>query len=488
MQCHQSRTVECNPTKIVCTLGPATADADVLECMLAAGMDVARLNFSHGTHESHSEMIALLRQVTEKMNIYVPIVADLQGPKIRTGLLEGGTAELVSGSRVSIRVGTTELGNASVIYTNYCALADDVKPGDIVLLDDGLLQLEVIDVRGQKVSAAVIVGGKLGEHKGINLPMTSVSASSLTDKDLADLDFAIQQGSDYLALSFVRSADDVRELRSACESRGRRIPIIAKLERPEALDHLEEIILSSDAVMVARGDLGVELPPEEVPVWQKRIIRMCALKRVPVITATQMLESMRDNPRPTRAEASDVANAIFDGTDAVMLSAETSVGHYPVQAIEMMRRICASAEQEQFSTRPHARTKLESADHSLGIADAVSRAAARTAEEVGASAILAFTASGSTARMASKSRPTMPIIAITPDPATARRCGLYWGVTPVQTEEAGSSDNAIPRCIGIVRDMGMVEVGDTVVITAGTHMGHRGATNMMRIHRVRADM
>ncbi len=478
-------TPKTNPTKIVCTLGPATADRAVLRRMLAAGMDVARLNFSHGDHETHARMLQMLREVSEQANQHVAAIADLQGPKIRTGRLrDGKPVELKAGQSLQISAGGDELGDQQRVWTNYVSLADDVKSGDALLLDDGLLQLRVEAVSGGTVTTTVLVGGILGEHKGINLPDTDVSAPALTPKDKRDLEFALEQGVDYVALSFVRKPEDILALQEACESCGRSLPLIAKLEKPEALNHLDEIVASVDAVMVARGDLGVELPPEEVPVWQKRIIRLCAQMRVPVITATQMLDSMRNNPRPTRAEASDVANAIFDGTDAVMLSGETAIGKYPVETVEMMRRICASAEQEQFSTRPHLRTPLASPDESLEIADAVSRAAARTAEEVHASAILAFTESGSTARMASKSRPMVPIIAVTPLKATARRCSLYWGVTPVLTQHAAATDDVIPRCVAEVQRLGLVSAGDAVVITAGTPMGRPGTTNMMRIHRV----
>ncbi len=477
-----------NPTKIVCTLGPATADAGMLKALLAAGMDVGRFNFSHGNHEDHAHMLRMLRDVCQQADQHVAAIADLQGPKIRTGLLQDGKPVCIrQGQDLQICFGEDDAGCAERVFTNYTALADDVKPGDRILLDDGLLELRVQSVADGVVNTAVVVGGELGEHKGMNLPDSVVSVPSLTPKDRQDLEFALEQGFDYVALSFVRKADDVVHLREACESQGRKVPLIAKLEKPEALDQLAEIIAASDVIMVARGDLGVELPPEQVPVWQKRIIRLCSQMRVPVITATQMLDSMRENPRPTRAEASDVANAIFDGTDAVMLSGETSIGKYPVETVEMMRRICVSAEQEQFSTRPHQGTKVEAADEAIGIADAVSRAAARTAEEVHATAILAFTESGSTARMASKSRPIVPIIAVTPLKTAARLCSLYWGVTPVYTEQASATDDVIPRCVAEVQRMGLVARGDTVVITAGTPMGRPGTTNMMRIHRAGID-
>ncbi len=480
--------VETNPTKIVCTLGPATEDPSVLSAMLAAGMDVARLNFSHGSHQTHAAMLGNLREVCDRSDRHVGVIADLQGPKIRTGALEDGPVRLLPRQSITIRCGVEGKGDAEHIFTTYEHLAEDVKPGDVILIDDGLLQLRVEDAEGGCVRATVLIGGMLGEHKGINLPDTAVSAPCLTQKDKQDLAFALQSGVDYVALSFVRTADDILHLREMCRSLGHNVPVVAKLERPEALTHLPDIIGASDVVMVARGDLGVELPPEQVPIWQKRIIRLCSEMRVPVITATQMLESMRDNPRPTRAEASDVANAILDGTDAVMLSAETSIGKYPVEAVAMMRRICATAEQEQFSRASHLRTGLSAPDQTIEIADAVSRAAARAAEEVRAAAVIAFTESGTTARMASKCRPEAPIIAVTPLKATARRCSLFWGVEPVHTDDAYCAGDTISRCIGVVRDRGLVAVGDVVVVTAGTHMGRQGTTNMMRIHRVRDDM
>lgn len=486
---HEPLPVETNPTKIVCTLGPATEDPSVLSAMLAAGMDVARLNFSHGSHETHAAMLSTLREVCDRNDRQVGVIADLQGPKIRTGALQaGGPVELLPKQSITIDCGQEGAGDAGHIFTTYEHLAEDVKPGDVILIDDGLLQLRVDDAGGGRVKATVLIGGMLGEHKGINLPDTAVSAPCLTRKDKQDLAFALQSGVEYVALSFVRTADDILHLREMCSSLGHTVPVVAKLERPEALEHLPEVIAASDVVMVARGDLGVELPPEQVPIWQKRIIRLCSEMRVPVITATQMLESMRDNPRPTRAEASDVANAILDGTDAVMLSAETSIGKYPVETIAMMRRICASAEREQFSRASHLRTSLSAPDQTIEIADAVSRAAAHAAEEVNAAAILAFTESGTTARMASKCRPEVPIIAVTPLKATARRCSLFWGVEPVHTDEAYHTSDAISRCIGVVRDRGLVAVGDVVVVTAGTHLGRQGTTNMMRIHRVRDDM
>lgn len=470
-------------------MGPATTDRSTMTSMIEAGMDVARLNFSHGCHEDHRQMFDTLKQAQEDVGGHIGIIADLQGPKIRTGALKGGEpVKLEKGRTVQIISDPDKEGNAERIYTTYAALAEDVSPGDRILLDDGHLELLVESTKKKTVTATVQVGGLLGEQKGINLPGVHVSARPMTSKDKEDLAFALELGVDYLALSFVRRADDVRDLRNACEARGHSLPIIAKLEKPEALDDLEAIIHTADVIMIARGDLGVELAPEEVPVWQKRIIRMCAQLRVPVITATQMLDSMRENPQPTRAEASDVANAIFDGTDVVMLSGETAIGKYPVETVTMMRRICRAAEQEQMKERAQMPTELRLRDEQVSIADAVSRSAVAAAEEVDATAIVAFTESGSTARMASKCRPSLPIIAVTPLKATARRCSLYWGVTPVQTDRAAGTEKDIVRCVDELQELGLLAAGDTVVITAGQPMGRPGTTNTMRIHRVGVDL
>lgn len=472
--------VRYNPTKIIATLGPASAQAEVLRGMLEAGVDVARLNFSHGTHEDHARTLELVRSVAAQLGVFVGVLADLQGPKIRTGeMLGGGPVTLTTGDRIVI---TTEpcLGTSERVSTTYQALPQDVQPGDRILLDDGLLELRVEASVGAEVTCTVITGGPLGEHKGINLPGVAVSAPCLTEKDCEDVRFALELGVDYLALSFVRRPEDVQVLRELVKALGHDTPIITKLEKPEALQHLEAIVEVSDAVMVARGDLGVELSPEEVPLWQKHIIAQCALRGKPVITATQMLESMRTNPRPTRAEASDVANAIFDGTDAVMLSAETATGQYPVETVAMMRRIATTAEGEQRQWR-HREWLSEPEGTSLAIAEAVSRAATTVAEEVGAHAIIAFTESGTTARMASKRRPRVPIIACTPNPVTARRCSLYWGVMPALVDRVMDTDEMIELTAREVKRLGYAGAGDRVVLTAGTPMGQLGTTNTMRV-------
>lgn len=471
-----------NPTKIIATLGPATEDDRVLRALLEAGADLVRLNFSHGDHESHRHTYERVRALEEQLGRHVGIIADLQGPKIRTGSLRRGKpVRLKEGAPFTITTEETE-GTAERVSTTYRALPEDVKPGDRILMDDGLLELRVEEVRGCEVRCTVITGGQLGEHKGINLPGVAVSAPALTAKDRADLEFALNLGVDFIALSFVRSAVDVAVARDTIASLERDVPVIAKLEKPEALDELPQIVGTADAIMVARGDLGVEMPPQDVPMVQKRIIRECMRQRVPVITATQMLDSMRDHPRPTRAEASDVANAILDGTDAVMLSGETAVGRYPVEAVSMMRRIAQSAEEELFRG-PHLTTALDEGEE-LGFDDALSRAAAQAAESLHTAAIVAFTHSGATARLASKCRPRVPIIAATPLPATARRCTLYWGVTPMLVEPAADTDQMLAAVTRQVLDCGMAASGDVIVVTAATPVGQRGATNLMKLQVV----
>jgi pyruvate kinase len=475
--------IKYNPTKIICTAGPATSDETVLEEMLRAGMDLTRLNFSHGTHDDHRQTFEMLGRAARRLGCHPGILADLQGPKIRTGKMEGGNpVELAAGEQVTI---TTENqpGTAACVSTTYTALPGDVETGDRLLLDDGLLELQVQRVQGQRVVCEIITGGPLGDHKGINLPGVKISSPSFTDKDKRDVAFALQLGVDYIALSFVRRAKDVIALREYIQALGYHVPIVAKIEKPEALDQLTEVIAASDVIMVARGDLGVELSPEMVPVWQKRIINECAVQGKPVITATQMLESMRENPRPTRAEASDVANAIFDGTDAVMLSGETAVGKYPVESVAMMRRIATEAEREQSRWQQadlfhHPRALLPS------VAAAVSRAAVTMACEVGARAIVAYTESGSTALIASKQRPRMPILAFTPLEATARRTSLYWGVRPVVVETVDDTDQMIRQTNAQIKELGLVASGESIVLTAGVPMGSPGSTNMVRVETI----
>jgi len=469
-----------NPTKIVCTLGPACDSEDMIRRLMAAGMDVARLNFSHGDHDTHRRTFESIRKVAGEGAEHVAILADLQGPKIRIGELAGHKpVHLREGEEVIIDA-RAEAGDASRLSTTYDHIAADTEPGQRILLDDGLVELRVLSATDTEVHCEVVYGGELREHASMNLPGAAISAPSLTEKDREDLAFALELGADYVALSFVRSADDVRTIKRVIADADRNTPVVAKLEKPEALEELGDVVRAADAIMVARGDLAVETSPADVPVLQKHIIAECRRQRVPVITATQMLESMREHPRPTRAEASDVANAIFDGSDAVMLSGETAIGKYPVEATAMMRRIAATAEAEgmrtDFDLEPLAPREL------YGFADAVSRAAVETAENLGAVVLVAFTQSGSTARLASKCRPKMPILAATPLPETARRCNLYWGVQPLLIEPTEDTDEMIESIERALVRLGMASEGDVVIITAGTPIGKRGSTNMMRVH------
>lgn len=466
--------------KIVSTLGPASSSDRVLEQLIAAGVDVFRLNFSHGTQEEHTEIVARIRAVAEKMQRPVAILQDLQGPKIRVGKLAVEPIELEVGDKLTI---TTEdvKGEPGRVSTTYEGLPRDVTLADRVLLDDGNIELVVREVYGTDVMCEVVVGGALKSNKGINLPGVKVSAPSLTSKDREDLALGIELGVDYIALSFVREPDDVREVQHIIARAEKDIPVIAKLERSEAIDHLDEIIEIADGVMVARGDLGVEISPEAVPVIQKRVISAANRAGVLVITATQMLESMTDNPRPTRAEASDVANAIFDGTDAVMLSGETAIGKYPVQTVQMMARIIETAEESVELDPPILSLK---ANTPLSFPDAIGQAAAAVSAAVSPKAIVAFTQSGSTARLISKRRPRTPIIAFTPSEHLCRQLGLWWGVDPRQITLIDDTDRMVAEVEARLLVEGNVRVGDTLVILAGAPITARAETNLLKLHRV----
>ncbi|MBM4041771.1 MAG: pyruvate kinase [Planctomycetes bacterium] len=462
-------------TRIVATLGPATSSPERLRQLLEAGVDVFRLNFSHGTHAEHGGRIRGIRRIAERLRANVCILQDLQGPKIRTGRLEGGgPVPLKPCGRLTI---TTRpiVGNAECVSTSYRALPRDVKPGDRILLDDGLLELRVLSKGKDSVTCEVVVGGPLGEHKGINLPGVLVSAPAMTRKDREDLAFGLKQGVDAVAMSFVRRATDVLAVKRLIRRHGADTPVIAKIEQPEAVDDLSAILKASDGVMVARGDLGVEMPPEQVPVLQKRIIREANRRGKPVIVATQMLESMVRNPRPTRAEASDVANAIFDGADAVMLSAETSVGRYPVEAVAMMTRIAMAAE-TVFRPDRSALAHWEA----LPIPAAVADAAVRAAEDVRASAIVVFTISGATARLVAQRRPACPIHAFCPVAANRRRLALVWGVEAHAAPMAGSTDALVAGAQRRLLGLRVVERGQAIVLVGGA-TPLPGATNVVKV-------
>lgn len=466
--------------KIVCTIGPASSHEDVLRELMRAGMDVARLNFSHGTHEEHARVIERLRKVAAAERRTICILQDLQGPKIRTGRLRDRRAVMLrTGSKVTITPKNI-LGTDRVISTSFKTLAEEVKPGSRVLLSDGLIELRVLGVTGSDVECEVVNGGELREHQGINLPGTPLKVPSLTEKDRKDLEFGIAHGVDMVALSFVRTADDVREAKRLIGHRSDDLPLIAKLEKPQAIEHLEEILAVADGVMVARGDLGVELPPEKVPVIQKRIIRRATEARKPVITATQMLESMIMHPRPTRAEASDVANAIFDGTDAVMLSGETASGKYPREAVAMMDRIVVEAEAHM---RENAHQHRRREHTTLNIAETICEAVAHAAEELDIHAIAVYTESGTTARLVSKYRPKAPVFAFAHHAHICNRMNLYWGVYPVGCERARTAEQMVRNAEETLTAKKLLQRGDIMGIVSGTR-GASGSTNLMRLHVV----
>lgn len=466
--------------KIICTIGPACSSEAAMRDLLRLGMDVARLNFSHGTHEDHARNIERLRSAAEKENRSICILQDLQGPKIRTGRLERHEPiSLESGSTVVITPRDV-IGTPTLISTTFPDLAREVIAGARILLRDGLIELRVKAVRGGDVVCDVLNGGMLGEHQGINLPGTALSIPALTEKDLKDLEFGLKQGVDAVALSFVRTAADVNMVREIVLSKGHDVPLIAKLEKPQAIDHLEEILEAADGVMVARGDLGVEMAPEKVPVIQKHVIRRCAVWRKPVITATQMLESMIENPRPTRAEASDVANAIFDGTDSVMLSAETASGRYPREAVAMMARIVVEAECNMGEfTQPRRRRD----NQGLSVAETICESIAHAAEDLPMGAIAVFTESGNTARMISKFRPQAPIFAFTHVTSVVQRSNLFWGVHPVRCPHAPSTDEMVEVAEKELLSRGVLRPGSVLGVVAGTRQ-ISGSTNFMRLHIV----
>jgi pyruvate kinase len=465
--------------KIICTVGPACNSEAILRDLMRLGMDVARLNFSHGTHEEHAQNIERLRRVAKEENRTICILQDLQGPKIRTGRMKGGVpVSLEAGSRVTITPRDIE-GTSTTIPTTFQGLAREVESGARILLNDGLIELRVIRARGEDVECEVINGGPLGEHKGINLPGVALSIPALTDKDRADLEFGLKHGIDLLAISFVRSGADVREVKKIIAKHGSDLPVIAKLEKPQGIERLEEILEASDGVMVARGDLGVEMPPEKVPVIQKHVIRRAAEWRKPVITATQMLESMVENPRPTRAEASDVANAIFDGSDAVMLSAETANGLYPREAVAMMSRIVVEAEGNTGDFTPRRRREK----HSITVAQAICESISHAAEDLRMGAIAVFTETGNTARIISKYRPKAAIYAFSQMLPVCNRMNLFWGVTPVHTAQARSAEEMVKTAERELLREGRIHVGDVLGVVAGTQMAS-GSTNFMRLHSV----
>lgn len=471
-------------TKIICTMGPNTNDKNVMRELAKNGMDVARFNFSHGDYEEHLGRLEILREVRKELDIPVAALLDTKGPEIRTGLLKDG-------KKVSLKEGQTftlttrdVVGDDTITHINYSGLNEDVAAGNKILIDDGLIELDVVEVKGTDIVCKVVNGGELGEKKGVNVPNVKIKLPALTDKDKEDILFGIRQGFDFIAASFVRTADCIREIKEILEEHGSNMRVIAKIENAEGIDNLDEIIEVSDGIMVARGDMGVEIPPEKVPYIQKTIIRKCNEACKTVITATQMLDSMIRNPRSTRAEVTDVANAVYDGTDAVMLSGETAMGKYPVEALKMMATIVEDSESHLDYAAYRLRKVSES--NTKNVSNAVCFASVSTAHDLDAAAIIAPSISGFTTRMLSKWRPSATIIGMSPSMTTVRQMQLQWGVTPVWSRRADTTDELIESSAEELKKRGLVHIGDTTVITAGVvtyARRHEAATetNIMRV-------
>ncbi|MDZ4165055.1 MAG: pyruvate kinase [Smithellaceae bacterium] len=464
-------------TKIVCTIGPACDSETIIEQMIAAGMNVARLNFSHGTKEYHGDKIRLIRQISARMGVPVAILQDLAGPKIRVGKIPEPGITLEPG-RKFILTSRKVYGLIDTVSLSYPDLPREVKKGDRLLLADGLMELIVEDMTETDIFCRVITGGLLSSHKGINLPTGTIKAPPLTEKDKIDLLFGLANQVDYVALSFVKSGEDIHTIKKLIAQQGKDTPVIAKIEKHEALENLDDIIRNADAIMVARGDLGVEIPPEEVPLIQKKMIRSANLLGKPVITATQMLRSMVNQPRPTRAEAADVANAVLDGTDAVMLSEETASGNYPVEAVGFMNRIASAAEAGfPFETYLQSLPEKE-------MSASVAHASCILANHLDARVIIAHTQSGLTARQIARFRPKQPILALSPNETTVRQLSLLWGCLPKLTSESTETDDMIEKSAQTAIEAGVVEKGDLVVITVGHPLWVAGTTNMIRVKKI----
>jgi pyruvate kinase len=468
-------------TKIVATIGPASREPNILKQMVQAGMNIARLNFSHGSYEDHAETVKMIRQVSQEINLPITILQDLQGPKIRVGQLPNGSMKLASGDILTLVPEYEYSDEADTISIDYPYLAEEAKPGAQILIDDGLLELEIEQVRGKSVECRVIEGGILKSRKGVNLPSLILRLPSMTDKDCQDLEFGLSQGIDWVSLSFVRRAEDIQALKQFLKQRGAdNIPVMAKIEKPQAIENLNAIINECDGLMVARGDLGVEMSAAKVPLLQKQIIRLCNQKGIPVITATQMLESMIHHPRPTRAEASDVANAIIDGTDAVMLSGESAVGEFPVKAIKMLARIATDVEPEiDFKNYPPA-----ASDETHALSEALN-----TIDHIlNLTCIVAYTSTGYTAELAAAERPKAPVVAFTPDEVTYHRLNLVWGVVPILIgDEVPSFEALIHQAESLLLKCNLASVGDKILIVAGIPTGRPKGTNFLKIHTIESN-
>ncbi|MFE1991045.1 pyruvate kinase [Streptomyces parvulus] len=470
--------------KIVCTLGPATDSYDQIKDLVDAGMDIARFNFSHGTHAEHEERYRRVRKASDETGRSVGALADLQGPKIRLGHFGEGPVLLERGDSFTITTEEGVAGDRHACGTTYAGLAADVTPGERVLVDDGKVCLEVTGVDGPRVRTTVIEGGMVSDHKGLNLPGVAVSVPALSKKDEGDLRWALRSGFDVIALSFVRSGRDILDVHRIMDEEGRRLPVIAKVEKPQAVEDIEGIVAAFDGIMVARGDLGVEMPLEQVPIVQKRAVKLAKRNAKPVIVATQMLDSMIDNARPTRAEASDVANAVIDGTDAVMLSGETSVGKHPTDTVRTMARIIEAAEEDILAKGLPPLTEHSKPRTQGG---AVARAAAEMGDFLGAKFLVAFTQSGDTVRRLSRYRSPIPLLAFTPEPATRSQLSLTWGVETFLGPHVDSTDAMVDQVDELLLKYGRCEKGDVVVITAGSPPGVSGTTNLVRVHHIGED-
>ncbi|RSL34290.1 pyruvate kinase [Salibacterium salarium] len=466
-------------TKIVCTIGPASESPEMLRKLMEAGMNVARLNFSHGDFDEHKARIDAIREIADETGKNVGILLDTKGPEVRTHTMKDGAINLIEGQELIVTPDEVE-GTEEKISVTYPGIADDLEPGKKILLDDGLIELEVLEVSGKNLRTKVLNNGELKNKKGVNLPNVKVNLPGITDKDAADIKFGIEQEVDFIAASFVRRPSDVLEIREILENHGaENTEIIPKIENQEGIDNIEDIIEVSDGLMVARGDLGVEIPPEDVPLVQKDLIKQCNTAAKPVITATQMLDSMQRNPRPTRAEASDVANAIFDGTDAIMLSGETAAGDYPVETVQTMSNIAIKAESSlKYETILSQRTK----ESDKSITNSISQSVSHTAYNLEASAILTATESGYTAKIVSKYRPESPVIAVTSNEPVYRKLSLVWGVTPLLGKAANTTDEMLDSTVQESLKAELVSHGDLVVITAGVPVGETGTTNIMKVH------
>ncbi|MEX3104504.1 MULTISPECIES: pyruvate kinase [unclassified Streptomyces] len=470
--------------KIVCTLGPATDSYDQIKALVDAGMDIARLNLSHGSHAEHEDRLNRVRKAAEETGRGVGILADLQGPKIRLGTFTEGPVLLERGDTFTITVEDGAQGDGHSCGTTYAGLAADVTPGERILVDDGKVCLQVTAVDGPRVHTTVLEGGMVSDHKGLNLPGVAVSVPALSDKDEADLRWALRNGADIIALSFVRSGKDIDDVHRIMDEERRRLPVIAKVEKPQAVDAIEDIVAAFDGIMVARGDLGVEMPLEQVPLVQKRAVKLAKRNAKPVIVATQMLDSMIDNSRPTRAEASDVANAVIDGTDAVMLSGETSVGKHPIETVRTMAKIVEAAEEDILAKGLPPLTDHNKPRTQGG---AVARAAAEIGDFLGAKYLVAFTQTGDTVRRLSRYRSPIPVLAFTPVASTQAQLSVSWGVQTLLGPWVDSTDAMVEQVDELLLKHGLCQQGDVVVITAGSPPGVSGSTNMVRVHHIGED-